>query len=188
MRIFDGLIISCGIFGGINSFNLFQQLMAMKYQQSHLNGANTASNLGLTPEDQREVLLNVNNHSPNMGYSPLELLLGNKGTKNEIVTDIKQGYMGTIRTQMQDQYPNPLTDVLLPYSKTDHSNSRISADTVTPNEVFGQYIHEPMRTIMLLKTHPHPDVRARGDILLKKAFARCLQHATQAARDQCRKQ
>ena len=185
MRVIDG--ISIGILAGsAHSINILQML-GMKYFQSHMGGVNEKFELGLSESDQSEVLRNANAHSPLMGHNPLDLLLsGAGGSKDEILADLRTQAENTLRSDFAAAYPGPITDVLMQYSQDVEDHSRISASEISPAEVVGQYLPEPMKTIMLLKTHSHPDVKARGNNLLKKAYNRCLLFPDKAQRDQCR--
>ena len=147
--------------------------------------------MGLSEVEEREVIRNSNVHSDQLNYDPLELLLTGAGTKPEIMTDFREGFENQLRSDLQNQNgeENPLTNVLLPFAlETQSRNSRISADGLTVKEALVQYIDEPMKTIMLLKSHPDTDVKKRGSNLLKKAIARCLNFNTHEEREKCRAQ
>ena len=141
-----------------------------KFQHTQLQGVNSQLlNNALSNAEEKEVMLNLNENSPQMGYSPLSLLVSggaNGLNKADILGNMKNNFKNQMYNQFQQSPINPL---LLQYAKQGGTGNM---SPLTKDQVLLQQFPDPMGTILRLKRDSNAQVRARGELLMKKMVAR----------------
>jgi len=141
-----------------------------KFQHTQLQGVNSQLlNNALSNAEEKEVMLNLNENSPQMGYSPLSLLVsGNANGLNK--ADILGNMKNNFKNQMYNQFQqSPINPLLLQYAKQGGTGNM---SPLTKDQVLLQQFPDPMGTILRLKRDSNAQVRARGEMLMKKMVAR----------------
>jgi len=141
-----------------------------KFQHTQLQGVNSQLlNNALSNAEEKEVMLNLNENSSQMGYSPLSLLVSggaNGLNKADILGNMKNNFKNQMYNQFQQSPINPL---LLQYAKQGGTGNM---SPLTKDQVLLQQFPDPMGTILRLKRDSNAQVRARGELLMKKMVAR----------------
>jgi hypothetical protein len=168
MKLFGGLLLATASAQGFQGMNVVDWLKA-KYQSTQLGGVNSASKLNLDAAAQANVLLNINDHSPQMGMDPLSLMMTNKATgidKTAIMTNMKQNLKNQLYSQFQTMAINP---ALLQYAKSGGSDN---TGTLSKEQLLYSQFPDPMGTILRMKKSSDATVVARAGVLMKKMVAR----------------
>lgn len=141
-----------------------------KYQQTQLQGVNAQFlNNALNLNDQKEVLLNLNQHSPQMGMNPLNMLMTGSASglnKADILGNMKNNLKNQMYNQFQSTALNPL---LLQYAK---GGGTSNTGALSRDQILYSQFPDPMGTILRMKKSTNSAVRTRGDLLMKKMVAR----------------
>lgn len=164
MKLFGGLLMA----SASANLNVVDWLKA-KYQSTQLAGVNTAQTLGLSAADQADVLLNLNQHSPQMGMNPMSLLMTGKATgisKDNILTNMKDNLKNQMYSQFQQYSLNP---AVLQYAKAGGTDN---TGTLSKDQLLFSQFPDPMGTILRMKKSSDPAIKARAEILMKKMVAR----------------
>jgi len=145
--------------------------LKIKFQSTQLQGVNQQVLGGaLSADQQKEVMLNLNENSPQMGYNPLQMLMSGGATglnKQDIIGNVKNNMMNQVYNQFQSAPINPL---LLQYAKNGGTNQM--GNPLTKDQILLGNMADPMGTILRLKRSSNAAVKARGNTLLKKMVAR----------------
>jgi len=165
MKLFGGLLLATATSAQLNVVDWLKA----KYQAKQLSGVNTHGSLGLDAAAQADVLLNINDHSPQMGMDPLSLLMTNKATgisKDNILSNMKNNLKSQMYSQFQDYAINP---AMLQYAKGSGGANTGKLDK--ERLLYGQF-PDPMGTILRMKKSSDANVKKRADTLMKKMVAR----------------
>lgn len=162
MKLSGGLTV---LIGSSDAFGL-KDYLNYKYQNQVATQQNVNDNTGLSTSDISSLLLNVNQQSPNMGYSDMfqHMISGDKAS---VVKNMKDNYMNAAYASMQGSKLSPL---FLQYAKS--GTFRGNDQTINKQSVIYNMLPDPMATILRLKKSSVPSVSARGDELLKRMVAR----------------
>lgn len=141
-----------------------------KYQATQLEGVN-AQFLGnaLSSMDKKDIMLNLNQFSPQMGMNPLSMLMTGSASglnKGDILGNMKDNLRNQMYSQFQSSAISPL---LLQYAKGGGTDN---TGTLSKDQLLYSQFPDPMGTIIRLKKDSNPTIRARGDLLMKKMVAR----------------
>lgn len=86
MKLSGGLTV---LVGSSDAFGL-KDYLNYKYQNNVASGVNIGQGLGMTTNDISELLINVNQYSPNMGYSNMfQMFAGESGNKENVLQNMK---------------------------------------------------------------------------------------------------
>lgn len=162
MKLSGGLTV---LIGSSDAFGL-KDYLNYKYQNQVATQHNAADSTGLSTSDISSLLLNVNQQSPNMGYSDMfqHMLSGDKAS---VVKNMKDNYMNAAYASMQGSKLSPL---FLQYAKT--GTFRGNDQVIDKKSVIYNMMPDPMATILRLKKSSDSTVSARGAELLKRMVAR----------------
>jgi len=162
MKLSGGLTV---LIGSSDAFGL-KDYLNYKYQNQVATQHNTNAGNPLQTADINSLLLNVNQQSPNMGYSDMfQHMLS--GDKSSVVKNMKDNYMNAAYASMQGSKLSPL---FLQYAKTGTFTG--NEQTIDKKSVIYNMLPDPMATILRLKKNSNPTVSAKGDELLKRMVAR----------------
>ena len=169
MKLFGGLAALTASAAALDP----TEWLKTKYQATQLQGVNSQIlNNALSLADQKEVLLNLNQNSPQMGMSPLNMLLtgGASGlNKQDILGNMKDNLKNQMYSKFQSTSLNPL---LLQYAKaggTGNNNVHLSKEHILYSQM-----PDPMGTILRMKKSSNAAVKERGNLLMKKMVARLV--------------
>jgi hypothetical protein len=166
MKLFGGLMLATAS----AQLNVVDWLKA-KYQSTQLDGVNQVNNVGnlLGAAEQAEVMLNLNDHSPQMGMNPLSLMMTGGATgisKTEIVDNMKNN----LKNQMYSQFQSmPINPAILSYAQGGGSDN---TGTLSKSQLLYSQFPDPMGTILRMKKSSSTTVRNRAGDLMKKMVAR----------------
>jgi len=167
MKLSGGLTV---LIGSSDAFGL-KDYLNYKYQNQVATDHNTVAigrndGTGLLPADITSLLLNVNQQSPNMGYSDMfQHMLS--GDKSSVVKNMKDNYMNAAYASMQGSKLSPL---FLQYAKS--GTFKGNQQTMSKESIMYNMMPDPMATILRLKKSSISAVSAKGDDLLKRYVAR----------------
>ena len=86
MKLSGGLTV---LVGSSDAFGL-KDYLNYKYQNQVADGVNAGNALGMNTNDISELLINVNQYSPNMGYSNVfQMFAGQSGNKENVLQNMK---------------------------------------------------------------------------------------------------
>lgn len=167
MKLFGGT--SAVLLASASALNPRDWLQA-KFQQTQLAGVNSQYlNNALSSSDQKDVLLNLNENSPQMGYNPLSLLMTGGATglnKADIIGNMKNN----IKNQLYNNFQSaPFNPALLQYAKAGGTGN---TGALNKDQIILSQMKDPEATILRLKRDSNAAVRARGNLLMKKMVAR----------------
>jgi len=165
MKLSGGLTV---LVGSSDAFGL-KDYLNYKYQNAVATGHNANAGGALSGTDINSLLLNVNQQSPNMGYSDMftHMMAGNKANKAEVLKNMKDNFMNAAYANMQSSKLSPL---FLQYAKT--GTLRGNDQVMSKESVMYNMMPDPMGTILRLKKNSDPTISAKGTDLLKRMVAR----------------
>lgn len=167
MKVFGGF----ALLASANGLKI-EDWLKTKYQNTQLNNVNTQNLMGAnSPADLKEIMLNLNANSPQMGMTPMQLMMtsGASGLdQSDIMADMKNNMMNQMHSKMQSAAINPM---LLQYAKDGGS---INSGTFSKDHMIYAQFPDPMGTILRLKKNPSSAISKRGDVLMKRMVARNL--------------